>query len=430
MRAFEFTGADKWLTFASEGSEPPAPAQADADHAIVALAERMLRLHIPGSMEAPRTARLATRELVADHPLAAANLDSLTLLVSEVVTNAVTHPALTDSSEVEFSVTVTPELTRVLVSDGGPGFEWPAESLPQGRSTAATGIAAAGRPIVALGSAKGAGTVHGLVRDRPRARPRDRHGQVSLTNSAVTSSSSSPSSERTLSSTDAHSAGGVAVGGADRLGQPPHPDVERLAAPLDQPIGIEHEDPAGGDRRPQIAVDDVLDPHQTLAALEVLGLAIAVSQQRRRVPCTGPGDRAPRRVDDRVDDREQLGLAKCELMAVEPGQHLAGRAEALVRQREGARHAAQLAHRRGREDSAPGDVAEHYTEPAAGQGERVVPVAPDLGAGRLVVRGELQPADLGQPLGQQAALQLNRDAMLLLVQLRLADSSAARSDAS
>ena len=140
MRAFEFAGADKWLTFASEGSEPPAPAQADADHAIVALAERMLRLHIPGSMEAPRTARLATRELVADHPLAAANLDSLTLLVSEVVTNAVTHPALTDSSEVEFSVTVTPELTRVLVSDGGPGFEWPAESLPQGRVDGGYGI--------------------------------------------------------------------------------------------------------------------------------------------------------------------------------------------------------------------------------------------------------------------------------------------------
>jgi len=140
MKAFEFTGADKWLTFASEGAEPPAATQADADHAIVAHAERMLRLHIPGSMEAPRTARVAARELVSDHPLAAAHLDSLTLLVSEVVTNAVTHPQLIDNSDVEFSVTITPELTRVLVSDGGPGFEWPAESLPQGRVDGGYGI--------------------------------------------------------------------------------------------------------------------------------------------------------------------------------------------------------------------------------------------------------------------------------------------------
>lgn len=140
MKAFEFTGADKWLTFASEGSEPAAATQADEDRAIVAHAERMLRLHIPGSMEAPRTARVATRELVSDHPLAAAHLDSLTLLVSEVVTNAITHPQLIDNSDVEFSVTITPELTRVLVSDGGPGFEWPSESLPQGRVDGGYGI--------------------------------------------------------------------------------------------------------------------------------------------------------------------------------------------------------------------------------------------------------------------------------------------------
>ena len=106
----------------------------------MAQAERTLRLHIRGSMEAPRTARLATRELVSDHPLAAGQLDSLTLLVSEVVTNAVTHPQLPADSDVEFSVTVTPELTRVLVSDGGPGFEWPAESLPQGRADGGYGI--------------------------------------------------------------------------------------------------------------------------------------------------------------------------------------------------------------------------------------------------------------------------------------------------
>ncbi len=140
MKAFELTGADKFLPFASSGVAPDDAAQAAEEHEVMAQAERMLRLHIRGSMEAPRTARLATRELVSDHPLAAGQLDSLTLLVSEVVTNAVTHPQLPADSDVEFSVTVTPELTRVLVSDGGPGFEWPAESLPQGRADGGYGI--------------------------------------------------------------------------------------------------------------------------------------------------------------------------------------------------------------------------------------------------------------------------------------------------
>ena len=140
MKAFQLTGADKCLPFASSAVVPSDAAQAAEEREVMAQAERMLRLHIRGSMEAPRTARIATRELVSDHPLAAGQLDSLTLLVSEVVTNAVTHPQLPDDSDVEFSVTVTPELTRVLVSDGGPGFEWPAESLPQGRVDGGYGI--------------------------------------------------------------------------------------------------------------------------------------------------------------------------------------------------------------------------------------------------------------------------------------------------
>lgn len=140
MKAFELTGADKWLSFASSSSGPDDDGQTGEEHEVLAQAERMLRLHIRGSMDAPRTARLATRELVSDHPVAAGQLDSLTLLVSEVVTNAVTHPQLPDDSDVEFAVTVTPELTRVLVSDAGPGFAWPAESLPQGRVDGGYGI--------------------------------------------------------------------------------------------------------------------------------------------------------------------------------------------------------------------------------------------------------------------------------------------------
>jgi anti-sigma regulatory factor (Ser/Thr protein kinase) len=107
---------------------------------LAAEAERTLRLEIRGSLQAPRTARTAIRELVADHPMACAQLDSLVLLVSEVVTNAVTHPGLPADSDVGFSVIVAPKLTRVLVSDYGPGFDWPAESLPAGGIDGGYGI--------------------------------------------------------------------------------------------------------------------------------------------------------------------------------------------------------------------------------------------------------------------------------------------------
>ena len=140
MKAFEMTGAHKWLPFWPPESKLDTASQSPEEHELIAQCERMLRLHIGGSKEAPRTARLATQELVSDHPLAAAQLDSLTLLVSEVVTNAVTHPQLPDDCDVEFSITVTPELTRVLVSDAGPGFEWPAASLPQGRADGGYGM--------------------------------------------------------------------------------------------------------------------------------------------------------------------------------------------------------------------------------------------------------------------------------------------------
>jgi anti-sigma B factor antagonist len=139
MKAFVVTGADRWLPFVDAGAAAAEPASGDEPVGGTE-AERGLRLEIPGTQDAPRAARLAVRDLIEDHPLASGQLDSLMLLVSEVVTNAVTHPQLGDESDVEFTVTVTPELTRVLVSDGGTGFDWPAESLPQGRVDGGYGI--------------------------------------------------------------------------------------------------------------------------------------------------------------------------------------------------------------------------------------------------------------------------------------------------
>jgi anti-anti-sigma factor len=137
IRSLMITGVIDLLPFVDAG---PAPRDALDEHdaATLSEAEKTLRLEIPSTLLAPRTARMAIRDLVSDHPLASPQLDKLTLLVSEIVTNAVTHTAA--DSEVEFSVTVTPELTRVLVSDSGHGFEWPAESLPPGRVDGGYGI--------------------------------------------------------------------------------------------------------------------------------------------------------------------------------------------------------------------------------------------------------------------------------------------------
>ena len=139
IKALAVTGVLELLPFidagpAELGSPPGGEAVAAAE------SERTLRLEIPSTLMAPRTARVALRDLLADHPLVAPQLNTLTLLVSEIVTNAVTHVESEGEDVVEFNVTVTADLTRVRVSDVGSGFEWPAESLPRGRVGGGYGI--------------------------------------------------------------------------------------------------------------------------------------------------------------------------------------------------------------------------------------------------------------------------------------------------
>ena len=139
IKALAVTGVLELLPFVDAGPALAGSPQGD-DAVAAAESERTLRLEIPSTLMAPRTARVALRELLADHPLAAPQLTTLTLLVSEIVTNAVTHVESEGEGVVEFNVTVTADLTRVRVSDAGSGFEWPAESLPPGRVGGGYGI--------------------------------------------------------------------------------------------------------------------------------------------------------------------------------------------------------------------------------------------------------------------------------------------------
>jgi anti-sigma regulatory factor (Ser/Thr protein kinase) len=95
-----------------------------------------LRTRISGSASAPATARHLLRDLITPHADASEQLDTLMLLTSEVVTNAVNHPAVSPGSAIEMCVLVDSERTRVVVSDLGAGFERPADTRPPGAAEA------------------------------------------------------------------------------------------------------------------------------------------------------------------------------------------------------------------------------------------------------------------------------------------------------
>jgi len=102
--------------------------------------QRELLIDLPADVAAPAAARHAISELVGADRLAAARRDTVVLLVSEVVTNAVIHPEVPDDAQIGLSAVVTPELTRIVVSDQGAGFERPDTGLPQGRPGGGYGL--------------------------------------------------------------------------------------------------------------------------------------------------------------------------------------------------------------------------------------------------------------------------------------------------
>ena len=108
--------------------------------------------------------------------------------------------------------------------------------------------------------------------------------------------------------------------------------------------------------------------------------------------------------------------------AGQPAGDLAGRGVVV---REGAKRVPQLPHQHGGRNAAPGDVSDGQVEHPVRPPHGVVPVAADreTDTARVVAAREVEPLDRRQRLGQQAALQRDRDVVLSLVASRAGERS-------
>jgi anti-sigma regulatory factor (Ser/Thr protein kinase) len=91
-----------------------------------------LELELEQNREAPSQARAAIAGFCENRDVDAATLATLTLLVSEVVTNAVIHPDLETPGSIRLCGRMAGGLIRVEVTDEGSGF------TPQPRDPART----------------------------------------------------------------------------------------------------------------------------------------------------------------------------------------------------------------------------------------------------------------------------------------------------
>jgi len=80
-----------------------------------------VRLRLSSGPEAVSLARHSLNDFEAE--LGHALFEDMRLLVSELVTNAVRHPAAGGDSSIVFELSVRRDMVRVCVTDPGPGFE-------------------------------------------------------------------------------------------------------------------------------------------------------------------------------------------------------------------------------------------------------------------------------------------------------------------
>jgi anti-sigma regulatory factor (Ser/Thr protein kinase) len=82
----------------------------------------VLELELQRAPDAPAVARAAAAGLCQQIGLTHARCQTLLLLVSEIVTNAVIHSQAQPSTPIRFSAAADRHRVRVDVHDGGPGF--------------------------------------------------------------------------------------------------------------------------------------------------------------------------------------------------------------------------------------------------------------------------------------------------------------------
>jgi anti-sigma regulatory factor (Ser/Thr protein kinase) len=82
----------------------------------------VLELELDHNREAPSLARAAIAGFSENRDLDAATLATLTLLVSEIVTNAVIHPDVEPPGAIRLAARIAKGRIRVEVTDEGSGF--------------------------------------------------------------------------------------------------------------------------------------------------------------------------------------------------------------------------------------------------------------------------------------------------------------------
>jgi anti-anti-sigma factor len=135
---FVVTGADRLLPFVDRAEGWNATGS-DHGGSLRSAEPCALRLDLDPAPTAAAAARAALRGLLPDDFAPAVERELLALLVSEVVTNAIKH-AGPPQRGIEFGVEVNPTHTRVVVTDGGPGFERTAQRRSPGFGPGGYGI--------------------------------------------------------------------------------------------------------------------------------------------------------------------------------------------------------------------------------------------------------------------------------------------------
>jgi anti-sigma regulatory factor (Ser/Thr protein kinase) len=88
------------------------------------------KLELEGGPFAAARARARFSELIGDR-LGEDDLFDVTVLLSELVTNAVRHAGADEHATVIVHLAIAPDVLRVEVCDQGPGFEPPAITRPR-----------------------------------------------------------------------------------------------------------------------------------------------------------------------------------------------------------------------------------------------------------------------------------------------------------